>query len=150
MVASLPKRRGSPLLFAFRKAPRKRKSIGQVNPNCKWMKLLRAAETPQQRQARSEQNRTRNAESRAAETPQQCEARLEQKRTGTAESRVAETTEQRESRLEKVRTTAAESRETETAQHRSERLAENRMRIAETRQAVMRWNFNLEAGKIRR
>jgi hypothetical protein len=35
MVASLPGRRESPLLFAFRMAPRKRKSIGQVNPNCK-------------------------------------------------------------------------------------------------------------------
>jgi hypothetical protein len=53
----LPGRGVSPLLrvFAFRLAPRKRKSIGQVNPNCNRMKLLRAAETPQQRQARLEQ-----------------------------------------------------------------------------------------------
>jgi hypothetical protein len=59
-------------------------------------------------------------------------------------------TEQRESRLEKVKTTMAASRETETAQHRREGLEENRMRIAETRQAIMRLNFNLEAGKIHR
>jgi hypothetical protein len=39
-------------LLAFRMAPRKRKSIGRVNPNSLRMKLLRAAETPQQRQAR--------------------------------------------------------------------------------------------------
>jgi hypothetical protein len=112
MLASLPGRGGSPLLFAFRMAPRKRKSIGQVNPNCKRMKFLIAAETPQQRQTRLEQNRTKNAESRAAETPQQREARLEQKRTRTAKSRAAETTEQRESLLEKVRITTAESRTT--------------------------------------
>jgi hypothetical protein len=42
MVPSLPGRGGSPLLFAFRMAPRKRKYIGQINPNCKGMKLLRA------------------------------------------------------------------------------------------------------------
>jgi hypothetical protein len=35
MIAGLPGRGGSPLLFAFRMAPRKRKYIGQVNPNCK-------------------------------------------------------------------------------------------------------------------
>jgi hypothetical protein len=33
-------------------APRKRKCIARVNPNSLRMKLLRAAETPQQRQAR--------------------------------------------------------------------------------------------------
>jgi hypothetical protein len=42
MVASLPGRGKSPLLFAFRMAPRKRKYIEQVNPNCKGMNLLRA------------------------------------------------------------------------------------------------------------
>jgi hypothetical protein len=35
-------RGGSPLLFAFRKTPRKRQHIGQVNANCKRMKLLKA------------------------------------------------------------------------------------------------------------
>jgi hypothetical protein len=29
---------GSPLLFAFRKTPRKQQYIGQVNPNCKRIK----------------------------------------------------------------------------------------------------------------
>jgi hypothetical protein len=41
----LPHREWSPLLFTFRMVPRKRKSIGQANPKCKRMKLLRAAET---------------------------------------------------------------------------------------------------------
>jgi hypothetical protein len=77
MVTSLQERRGSPLLIAFRMAPRKRKSIGQVNWNCKRTKLLRAAENTQQRQARLEHNRTRNAEFRVAETPQQRQACLE-------------------------------------------------------------------------
>jgi hypothetical protein len=31
-------RGGSPLLFAFRKTPRKRQYIGQINPNCERMK----------------------------------------------------------------------------------------------------------------
>jgi hypothetical protein len=106
-------------------APRKRKSIGRVNPNSLRMKL-RAAETPQQRQARLEQNRTRNAEARAAETTEQRESRLEMNRTTAPKSRAAETTEQREYRLEMKRTTTAKSRETETAQHRRERLEENR------------------------
>jgi hypothetical protein len=42
MVASLPGKGRSPLLFAFRMATRKLKYIGQVNPNCKGMELLRA------------------------------------------------------------------------------------------------------------
>jgi hypothetical protein len=41
-TVGLPGRGGSPLLFAFRMAPIKRKYIGQVNPNFKGMKLLRA------------------------------------------------------------------------------------------------------------
>jgi hypothetical protein len=32
--------RGSPLFFTFRKTPRKRQYIGQVNPNCKRIKFL--------------------------------------------------------------------------------------------------------------
>jgi hypothetical protein len=101
-------------LVAFRMAPRKWKSIGRVNPNSLRMKLLRAAETPQQRQVCLEQNRTRNAEARAAETTEQRESRLEKDRTTTAKLRAAETTEQREYRLEMNRTTTAKSRETET------------------------------------
>jgi hypothetical protein len=58
------------------------------------MELLRAAETPQQRQERLEQNRTRNAEARAAETTQQREYRLEKNRTTMATSRAAEKTHQ--------------------------------------------------------
>jgi hypothetical protein len=105
MVASLLRRGGM--------APRKRKSNEQVNPNWKRMKLLGAAETTQERQARLEQN-MRNAESRAAETPQQREARLEQRRIRTAESRAAETNEQRESRLEKARTRTERDRDRPT------------------------------------
>jgi hypothetical protein len=49
------KRRKSAVI-CFQNGPKKAKSIGQVNPNCERMKLLRAAEAPQQRQARLEQN----------------------------------------------------------------------------------------------
>jgi hypothetical protein len=51
-------------VLAFRMATRKRKCTGGLDPNSLRMKLLRVAETPQQRQARLEQNRTRNAEAR--------------------------------------------------------------------------------------
>jgi hypothetical protein len=37
---------GSPLLFAFRKTPRKQQYIGQVNSNCKKIKLVLGALPP--------------------------------------------------------------------------------------------------------
>jgi hypothetical protein len=50
-------------------ATRKRKCTGGLDPISLGLKLLKVVETPQQRQARLERNRTRNAEARAAETP---------------------------------------------------------------------------------
>jgi hypothetical protein len=42
MVASQPGKGGGRVLLAFKVDPSKRKSIGQVNPNCREMELLRA------------------------------------------------------------------------------------------------------------
>ncbi|XP_071577140.1 uncharacterized protein [Temnothorax nylanderi] len=93
----------------------------------------RASETTQQREARLEENRKRNAESRAVETTQQLEARLEENRKRNAESRAAETTQQLEARLEENRKRNAESRAEETTQQLEARLEENRKRNAESR-----------------
>ena len=49
--------------------PEKLQSIGQVYPNAKQARLLRAAETPKERKSWFEQQRRRQAKSRAVETP---------------------------------------------------------------------------------
>jgi hypothetical protein len=79
--------------------PKKRASIGQINPQARRAKLLRAAETPEQRESRLEQQRVRQAEVRADEAPHVYEKRLEQQRVRQAEVRAGETTHEYEERM---------------------------------------------------
>ncbi|EPB68090.1 hypothetical protein ANCCEY_12816 [Ancylostoma ceylanicum] len=115
--------------------PKRKDSLSRVSPGTKRVRELRAAETPEQRDARPEQNRIRNAETRAAETTEQRDARLEKNRLRNAELRVAETSEQRGARVEENRMRMAEGRATETPEPREARTAENRLRMAEARAA---------------
>jgi hypothetical protein len=64
------RKRRKTAVISFQNGPKKAEIYWTSQSELQRMKLLRAAETPQQRQARLEQNRMRNAESRAAGTPQ--------------------------------------------------------------------------------
>ncbi|XP_077295183.1 uncharacterized protein LOC143917475 isoform X1 [Arctopsyche grandis] len=130
---------------------KKRKSTKYINPKSKRVKLLRATETPQQREVRLELLRIRKAESRAAETTAQRQARLEQQRIRQAESRAAETTEQRQARLEKQQIRQADSRAVETIEQREVRLQQQRIRQAEARAAetLEQRQIRLEQQQIR-
>jgi hypothetical protein len=129
VVLELQKRLDTFGLLAFRTARRKRKFIGRLDPISIRMKLLRVAETPQQRQADEttqqrkfhlEKDRTTTATSRATRR-RKCIGRLDPnslrlRLLGVAETpqqrQADETTQQREFRLDKDRTTTATSRAT--------------------------------------
>ncbi|GBL58862.1 hypothetical protein AVEN_91114-1 [Araneus ventricosus] len=104
--------------------PKKRQSIGEVHPKTRRTKVMRACETPEQRDARVEQSRLRMSASRAIETHEVRRDRLEEDRHRRAASRANETTEQREARVE-----------------------ENRVRIVQTRELLRQNNLKLEAFK---
>ena len=70
---------------------KKRQSIGQVHPNAKRARLLRAADTPEERDSRLEHQRRRQAEIRAAETPGEHRERVDQQRRRQTEIKAAET-----------------------------------------------------------
>jgi hypothetical protein len=80
--------------------PKKRPNIGQINPQARRAKLLRAAETSEQRESRREQQRVWQAKVRAGETPHEYEKRLEQQRVRQAKVRAGETPHEYEERLE--------------------------------------------------
>jgi hypothetical protein len=78
--------------------PKKRPNIGQINPQARRAKLLRAAETSEQRESRREQQRVWQAKVRAGETPHEYEKRLEQQRVRQAKVRAGETPHEYEKR----------------------------------------------------
>ena len=67
--------------------PPKRKAIGRSTPQARKKKALRASETDEQREARLETARVRNAQAFSSETLQQRDARLETVRVRIARSR---------------------------------------------------------------
>ncbi|GBL79632.1 hypothetical protein AVEN_18185-1 [Araneus ventricosus] len=101
--------------------PKKRQSIGQVHSKTRRAKVMRACETPEQRNARAKQSRLRMSVSRAIETSEVWRDHLEEDRHRRAASRVNETTEQREACVE-----------------------ENRVRIVQTRELLRQSNLKLE------
>ncbi|EPB70224.1 hypothetical protein ANCCEY_10689 [Ancylostoma ceylanicum] len=115
--------------------PKKRDSPGRVDPRTKRVQDSRTSETPEEREARLEDNRIRNAESRAAETTERRNARLEQNRLRVAESSATETHEQRETRTEENRLRTADSRAAETPDQHEVRSEANRLRTAASRAA---------------
>jgi hypothetical protein len=90
--------------------PKKRANIGQINPQARRAKLLRAAETPEQRESRLEQQRVRQAEVIAGETTHEYEERIGRQQIRQAQLRGAEQPRQRENRLENDRTRHAQNR----------------------------------------
>ncbi|GBM00524.1 hypothetical protein AVEN_77338-1 [Araneus ventricosus] len=104
--------------------PKKRQSSGQVHPKTRRARVMRACETPEQRDARVEQSRLRMSASRSIETPEVRRDRLEEDLHRRAASRANETTEQREARVE-----------------------ENRVGIVQTREFLRQSNLKLEAFK---
>ncbi|GBM23120.1 hypothetical protein AVEN_150535-1 [Araneus ventricosus] len=80
--------------------PKKRQSIGQVHTKTRRAKIMRACETPNQRDARVEQSRLMKSAFRAIETPEVRRDRLEDDRHRRAASRANETTEQRAAPIE--------------------------------------------------
>ena len=95
--------------------------------------VLRAAETPEQRQIRLDDQRGRQAASRIAENPEHRRARLDDQCTRQVVSRTAENSKQRQTRLDNKRTRQAASRAAETPDQRRARSEDQR-----TRQAVLR------------
>ncbi|GBL98316.1 hypothetical protein AVEN_174103-1 [Araneus ventricosus] len=104
--------------------PKKRQYIGQVHPKTRRAKVMRACETPEQRDTRVEQSCLRMSASRAIEKPEVRRDRLEEDRHRRAACRANETTEQREARVE-----------------------ENRVRIVQTRGLLRQSNLKLVAFK---
>jgi hypothetical protein len=124
--------------------PKKRASIGQINPQARRAKLLRAAETPEQRESRLEQQRVRQAEVRADEAPHVYEKRLEQQRVRQAEVRAGETTHEYEERMGRQQIRQAQSRGAEQPRPRENRLENDRTRHAQNRHRHGQAGLNLE------
>ncbi|CAF4785504.1 unnamed protein product, partial [Rotaria sp. Silwood2] len=114
--------------------PRQRgTSLARSTAASRRMAAFRATETPEQRQARREEDRARHTTSRAVETPEQTQTRLADQRTRQAASRAAEAPEQGQARREEDRARHADSRAVETPDQRRARSEDQR-----TRQAVLR------------
>ncbi|CAF4976546.1 unnamed protein product [Rotaria sp. Silwood1] len=99
------------------------------------MAAVRAAETEEQRQARCEEDRTRNAVSRAAETAEQTSSRLAGQRTRQAASRTVETPEELRARRDQDRAWHAASRAAESPEALQTRRGTDRSRHAVSRAA---------------
>ena len=86
--------------------PPKKASIGRSTSKARKRKASLQSETDEQREARLESNRIRNAETRSSESVEQREIRLETNRVRTAQARNSDTVQQQESRLvaDRIRT----------------------------------------------
>lgn len=123
--------------------------IGRLTSNARKTKAARATETSEQRAARNEANRLRNALNRASETSEQREARKAAQRARTAQARLSETCEQREARLEANRIRTAQSRLYETSEQREARNKAKRDRMAKIRSAKREYWMEILEKKIR-
>mgnify|MGYP000642690211 CR=1 FL=1 len=90
--------------------PKKRKNIGQVQPNTKSTKVLRTGETSEEREQRLARNRERSRASRASETSEERVVRLHDMRGRAATARASEAAQERVVRLHDMRKRARTSR----------------------------------------